>query len=209
MTILTRKEILEEGRTEGHNLAEFGARVRDYMEKAGLVIVQTSQISPDAYGGENGIWRMGLVDEGHEIFLTQDGHPTDISPPEPIWGTCTDIWANCLADRQTVIDILMASGLHETRDAAGELLDAYIEETCGANSIAMPNVDRLHVYAPTGYGVDGNFAAMFQADKIERREWQEDAYILSEKSLNVPKHLLEDEPLTRDQAHDIPCPEPG
>ena len=168
-------------------------RMRDYMEKAGLVIVQTSQMSPDAYGGENGIWRMGLVDNGHETFLTQDGHPTDIAAPEPLWSTCTDIWANCLADRKTVIDILMASGLHETRDAAGELLDVYIEETYGANSIAMPNVDRLHVYAPSGYGVDGKFTKEFQANEIERREWQEDVYILSEKPLTVPEHLLEAE----------------
>ena len=168
-------------------------RMRDYMEKAGLAIVQTSRIRPDAYGGENGIWRMGHVDDTHEIFLNQDGSPTDISPPEPLWNTCTDIWANCLADRQTVIDILMASGLHETRDAAGELLDAYIEETHGASSIAMPDVDWLHVYAPTGYGTDGKFTEEFQANEIERREWQEDAYILSGKPLTVPEHLLETE----------------
>ena len=168
-------------------------RMRDYIEKAGLAIVQVFEMSPEAYSDKNGIWRMGYINQEHETFLGQDGYPTDISPPEPLWETCTDIWANCLADRQIIVDILMASKLYGNRKTAGEILDAYIENTFGANSIAMPNTERLHIYAPTGYAVEEKFSQMFQADEIEQRDWQKDGYILSVNPLNVPEHLLETE----------------
>lgn len=167
------------------------ARARDYFERAGLAIVQVGNISPAAYGDTPGVWRMGHVDEDHETFWTEDGEPRDgVRPPQEAWRTCTDLWANTFADREVIVDILMASEKYPDRSDARAALEAYVEGY--GVSMADLGVDRLHLYVPTGYGVrKGDFSEVFRAEELEPAEWREDAYVLSAAPLTVDPELLE------------------
>jgi hypothetical protein len=167
------------------------ARARDYFEKAGLAIVQVGNTSPHAYADTPGVWRMGHVDEDHEAFWTEEGERRDgAQPPQEAWRTCTDLWANTFADREVILDILMASKRYPDRSDARAALDAYAEEY----GVSMVNlgVDHLHLYVPTGYGVrKGGFNDVFRAEELKVAEWREDAYVLSAAPLTVDPELLE------------------
>ncbi|MFX4300002.1 hypothetical protein [Pseudosulfitobacter pseudonitzschiae] len=168
-------------------------RARDYFEKAGIAIVQVGNTSPDAISETDGIWRMGYFDEDHDEFWTDDEKRSDVGQPDISWKTCTDLWANTFADRETVISVLMASEIYGDRSAAGAALDDYIEQSYGANCIDL-GVSTLHLYAPTGAGIHkGNFNTTFKASEIEQRDWIDDMYILSRETLTVDPELIEEE----------------
>lgn len=178
------------GGYEINSQAGLDARMRDYFEQAGIVIVQVGNSSPAAYPDRDGLWRMGRVDEDDERFWDEDGAPIGGGSPKPAWRTCTDLWANTFAAPERIVEVMMASGLHADRSAAEAALTRYCEETYGAEIVDL-GIDRLHVYAPTGYGVHADaFAAAFEAAEIERRDWQEDAYVLSAKPLSVSPDIL-------------------
>lgn len=191
--------------------AGLDARARDYFEKAGIAIVQVGNTSPTAMCETPGIWRMGFFDEDHDAFWTEEGaprEPEDGTPrPDTPWSTCTDLWANTFADRETVISVLQASGLYEDRAAAGAALDAYVASNRGSVAIDLSaelEDGVLHLYAPTGPGIHKeNFAEVFAAEETPARDWIEDMYVLSARPLSVDPEILEEEqwqapaPLTR------------
>lgn len=166
------------------------ARARAYFERAGLVIVQVGNTSPYAYADTPGVWRMGHVDEDHDAFWTEEGEPRpDMTAPEPVWRTCTDLWANSFADREVILDILMASEKYPERDDALRAFEAYAEEY-GVSVIEL-GVDRLCLYLPTGHGVHAeDFNETFRAAEISPADWREDAYVLSATPLTVDPDLL-------------------
>lgn len=165
-------------------------RMQDYYTKGGLAIVQVGNRSPYAFDDSPGVWRMGHIDEDH--FYNEDGDRNALDMPSAAWTTCTDLWANIFADRAVIVDILMASGEYENRETADAALLEYVEESYGA-SINKLDVDRLHVYAPTGHGFHtGSFQEQFRAEELEFGDWREDLYILSSVPLTVdPDVVLE------------------
>lgn len=166
------------------------ARARAYFERAGLVIVQVGNTSPAAYADTPGVWRMGHVDEDHDAFWTEEGEPRpNLTAPEPVWRTCTDLWANTFADREVILDILMASEKYPDRADALSAFDAYAQEY--GVSVTELGVDRIHLYVPTGHGVQAeDFSAVFRAAEITPADWREDAYVLSATPLTVEPDLL-------------------
>jgi len=165
-------------------------RMQDYFTKGGLAIVQVGNRSPYAYDDTKGVWRMGHIDENH--FYNEDGERNDLDMPLEAWTTCTDLWANVFADRSVMVDILMASGVYESREAADKALLEYVDESYGA-SINKIDADHLHVYAPTGHGFHtGSFVEKFRAEELEYGDWREDLYVLSAEPLTVdPEVVLE------------------
>ena len=165
-------------------------RMQDYFTKGGLAIVQVGNTSPTAYDDTAGVWRMGYVDEDH--FYGEDGNRNGEVMPGEAWTTCTDLWANIFADRAVIVDILMDSGEYESRETADAALLEYAEESYGA-SITKLDVDRLHVYAPTGHGLHtGSFNKKFRADELDYPKWRKDQYVLSAEPLTVdPDVVLE------------------
>jgi hypothetical protein len=166
------------------------ARSRDYFEKAGLAIVQVGNTSPHAYADTPGVWRMGHVDEDHDAFWTEEGEPRPgVTAPEPVWRTCTDLWANTFADQEVILDILMASDRYPDRAEALRAFEAYAEEY--GVSVTEIGADRLHLYVPTGHGVHAeDFNEVFRAAELDPAEWREDAYVLSVSPLTVDPDLL-------------------
>lgn len=167
-------------------------RAKDYFTRLGLVIVQVGNTSPWAYGEGTDIWRMGRVNEDHDLFWTKDGDPSGVERPEPAWVTCTDLWANVMADHERIVDILMASGRYAGRGEAGKAIADHCATTYGVSVIDL-GARVLHVYSQTGGGYcAGTFDSQFEAPEIERRDWQEDHYILSARPLSVHEAMLED-----------------
>lgn len=166
-------------------------RAHDYFTRLGLVIIQVGNTSPWAYAEGADIWRMGRVNEDHDLFWTKDGDPNGVARPEPAWVTCTDLWANVMADHERIVDILMASGRYGGRSQAGRAIADHCETTYGVSTVDI-GARVLHVYSQTGGGYGaGTFDSQFSAPEIERRDWQEDHYILSGRPLSVPDVLLE------------------
>jgi hypothetical protein len=171
-----------------NNATGLDERMQDYLTKGGLAIVQVGNSSPSAYDDTQGVWRMGHVDEDH--FYTEDGVRKDIEMPNEAWTTCTDLWANIFADRAVIIDILMASGEYESRETADVALLEYVEDSYGA-SINKLDVDRLHVYAPTGFGFHtGSFKKQFRAEELDYAKWRKDSYVLSVEPLTVDPDVV-------------------
>jgi hypothetical protein len=168
------------------------ARARDYFEKAGLVIVQVGNTSPAAFDDTPGVWRMGHVDEDDEIFWTEEGERRDdVAMPEEAWKTSTGLWANTFADREVVVDILMASGAYPARDDALQALVEYSKEY--GVSMTDLGVDRLHVYMPTGNGtLMDDFEDVFRAAELDYPDWRNDAYVLSAAPLTVDPDIIDE-----------------
>lgn len=178
---------------EINNSSGMDARARDYFEKAGLGIVQVGNSSPSCSSGGDGIWRMGQVDEDHDAFYEKGDDGKVADRPDTLWTTCTDLWANTFADKGTILTILEASGQYASRDEADAALSHYFEEYgSGAGAYDM-GVTHLHLYVPTGPGIHkANFHDVFKADELDRHEWVEDYYVISDKPLSVDPDLLEE-----------------
>lgn len=166
--------------------------IQAHYEKAGLIYVPVGNSSPYAFTDDEGLIRMGSVDEDHDDFWLPSGESTGLPIPKEAWTTCTDLWANTLADKEVIIDVMMVSGLHASRSDAESALDAYIDETYGANEVEM-DVGTHHLYVPTGDGNrKGNFLDVFQADGVDQRDWQLDEYIISNSVLDVDPDVVDD-----------------
>lgn len=125
-------------------------------------------------------------------FWTEEGEKIGDGAPEPVWRTCTDLWANTFAAPERIVDVMMASGLYEARTEAEAVLETYCAQTHGAGIFDL-GTEELHVYAPTGYGVHrDNFDTVFAAPEIPRLAWQENVYVLSTRPLGVDAELLLD-----------------
>ncbi len=185
-------------------------RARDYFEKAGICIIQVGNSSPTCTSDTPGIFRVGHFDEDYDIFWTNEGVRTDAPLPNHVFSTSTDLWANTFADRETVICVLEASGIYETREAAAEALHDYCAEKGFKNMVDL-GVDRLHLYAPTGAGISRrNFDKVFIAGEVPKVPYLEDRYILSTDPLSVPSDLLEEtEWSAPDQPQETPTHSPG
>ena len=161
-------------------------RAEAYLKMAGLMIVQVGNTSPRAYADGEGVYRMGWVHEDYEELWRGDD---EYIGPHPVWSTCTDLWANIFADREIFIDILMASGMYETRrDAAG-----HVDFHCVYGNAELVEMEPgpLHVYMPTGYAVHAEtFNDKFRAAELENPEWRQDYYVISRKPLTVDPELL-------------------
>ncbi|MCE6959586.1 hypothetical protein LAZ40_11015 [Cereibacter sphaeroides] len=170
-------------------------RAQAYFERLGLAIVQVGNTSPSAYADTPGVWRMGHVDEDHEDFRVKKKRGArrfNLDLPKPAWETCTDHWANIFADREVILDILMASGLYADRVAAGTALEDYSKE-CWTTAIVDLGVDRLHLYLPTGAADrDGSFEKDFRVAELAYPDWRNDAYVLSAKPLTVDPAIMEE-----------------
>jgi len=177
---------------EINNSVGLDERMQDYFVKAGLVIVQVGNSSPHAYTDTSGVWRMGYVDDDNERFYDENGERTEVELPSEGWSTCTDLWANVFADRSVIVDILMASGVYESRLVADAALLEHVDDAYGT-TINKLDVDRLHIYAPTGFGcLTGSFIKDFRAQELEYSDWREDKYVLSAQPLTVdPEFILE------------------
>ncbi|MBO9432531.1 hypothetical protein [Sulfitobacter sp. R18_1] len=89
------------------------------------------------------------------------------------------------------LDILMASDQYETREAADAVKVAFADETYGTHIIDL-RVEKLHIYAPTGYGVHhADFASTMRTQELDYPEWREDYYVLSKEPLTFQEDLLD------------------
>lgn len=166
-------------------------RQRAYLEKAGIVIVQVGNSSPAAYEDTPGVFRMGQVYEDDDRFWDEDGNRTEVALPEETFRTCTDLWANTLADRARVVDVLMFSGRYEEREDAEKALTDYIEDAYGAHSVKI-DAQELHLYLPTGaaHRSEG-FENTFRVAGLEYGDWRHDQYLISTRPLEVDPALIE------------------
>jgi hypothetical protein len=161
------------------------------FQDLGLLYISTTDQSPAAFV-EGDIIRMGFFDEEHEAFWNDDADETrtDLSMPVASWSTCTDIWSNEFADIEVIVDIMMASGEYDTRDAAQTSLETYISQKYGAHIIDIGPGD-LHIYMPTG--AHEVLPDVFGAAEVEKADWRTDTYILSRTPLTVDPDIV-DEP---------------
>lgn len=190
------REALEElaGEEEGgyniNNADGMNKRAHDYLTKAGIAIVQVSNTSPSAYH-DNGTWIMGHVDE--DEYYDENGEPIGNGPPEPVWDTCTDLWANTFASPEAIVNVLMHSDHYQNEDDAMNALVKYCEETWGANIVDL-GCNTLHVYAPTGFIETKHQDIEIGADIIDDKfRMHSVKYLLSDHVLPVNENLLSDE----------------
>jgi hypothetical protein len=187
-------ETLFEDYHEMGNAEGMDQMVEDYFAKAGLVRIFTTR-SPSAYREDDGLWRVGHVDEDSDHFYDGDERNDEIMP-EPEWQVETGVWANIIADPETIKDIVFASGEYQTREDAAAAFDAFVEEHGDASPVVDIDAEELHVYMPTGYGLReaGGFIDKFRAEGIDVPEWREDSYMLSTRPLTVDPELIIDRP---------------
>jgi hypothetical protein len=120
-------------------------RTRDHYERLGLMRIHTGNCVPNLIKDGEAI-RVGYFDEDHEAFWTEDGERCEVAMPEMAGRVCCDLWDVTFADREILIDILMAgaaaieanggigdrdrevTGYPTSRERAGEMLDAYVKE---------------------------------------------------------------------------------
>lgn len=120
-------------------------RTRDHYERLGLMRIHTGNCVPNLIKDGEAI-RVGYFDEDHEAFWTEDGERSEVAMPEMAGRVCCDLWDVTFADREILIDILMAgaaaieanggigdrerevTGYPTSREEAGKMLDAYVKE---------------------------------------------------------------------------------
>lgn len=166
-------------------------RAHDYLTKAGIAIVQVGNSSPRAFH-HNGVWAMGHVDE--DSYYDDDGEPIGDGEPEPVWETCTDLWANTFASPEAIVKVLMTSGGYETEEEAEEALTKYCNERWGANIVDL-GVNTIHVYAPTGYQ-ENKYSHINHIDFsniLSQHEMCELQYLISVHELDIDPNLISDE----------------
>lgn len=167
-------------------------RAQAYYEQTGLVIVQVGNTSPNAYADGEGVWRMGQIFED-DLYDDDGKRKTNSEDLEPLWETCTDLWANVFGSPEAVIKVLMASGEYDNESDAENALASYCDEAYGANIIDL-RVNKIHVYAPTGYAENTQDEIVGVGKGIlSDDDFREDKYVLSAKELPIEAGLLSDE----------------
>lgn len=172
---------VENGRYDLNFSAGLNERAKDYLTKTGVAIVHVGNSSPRAFH-HNGVWAMGHVDE--DSYYDEDGEPIGDGEPEPVWNTCTDLWANTFASPEAIVKVLMTSGEYETEEEAEEALTQYCNDRWGANIVDL-GVNKIHVYAPTGY----------QENKYDDIDHIDFSNILSQHEMCGLKYLISDHEL--------------
>jgi len=171
--------------------------VEAYFAKAGMVRVFTTT-SPSAYEDGDGIWRVGFVDEENDRFYNDDTRNddtrNDVEMPKKAWQAETTVWANILVDPETLSKIVFSSGQYQSIEDAAAACTEFQQE--GGRPLVDIGADELHVYMPTGYGLQGDnrFNETFKAVEIRAADWREDTYIISSTELTVDPDLILDRP---------------
>lgn len=194
-------------------------RTRDHYERLGLMRIHTTNCVPQVIR-EEGLLRVGHLDEDHEdlwIVKEDGGFEANTSAmPEVAGRVCCDLWDVTFADREILIDIIVAGGkvieanggigdrdrpvpdYVTDRDAAGALLDAYVTE----NDVAVVDFEpgqTLHVYMATGHRLE-KFPEKFKSPDVQMHEWFEDMFIIADHELPVDPALLDEERWVRPDA---------
>lgn len=187
-------------------------RTRDHYERLGLMRIHTGNCVPQVIR-EGGLLRIGHLDEDHEDLWIEkeDGSVTEntAAMPEVAGRVCCDLWDVTFADREILIDIIVAGGkiieanggigdrnrpvsdFVTDRVAAGTMLDAYVSEHDVATLKFEPG-QTLHVYMATGHRLAA-FPEVFESPDVAKHEWFEDMFVISDRKLTVDPTLLEED----------------
>lgn len=179
-------------------------RTQDHFERLGLMRIHATNCVPSVMRDGEAL-RVGHFDEDHEDFWAEnpddpdDVIPSGLQPPEIVGRVCCDLWDVTFADREVLIDILMAgsaaidanggigvrgdevTGAPRDRDEAGAMLDLYAHQ----NDVAVVTFEPgtvLHCYMATGHGTM-EFGEEFESADLERKEWLKDMFVLSARPL--------------------------
>lgn len=182
---------VENGRYDLNFSAGLNERAKDYLTKTGVAIVHVGNSSPRAFH-HNGVWAMGHVDE--DSYYDDDGEPIGDGEPEPVWNTCTDLWANTFASPEAIVKVLMTSGEYETEEEAEEALTQYCNDRWGANIVDL-GVNKIHVYAPTGYQENkyDDINHIDFSNILSQHEMCGLQYLISVHELDIDPNLISDE----------------
>ena len=188
-------------------------RTQDHYERLGLLRVHTTNCYPRV-SRDGDLIRVGHFDEDHEDLWVEDPDAKygqrflEEKVPEEIGRVCCDLWDVTFADREILADILVAGGEaiaanggtddrgYEVKGAplsraeAFVLLDAYEKE----HDVVRLDVDpdaSVHLYMVTGNRIDA-FHDHFRSPDVERHEWLQDMFVLSNGPIEVPPELLEE-----------------
>lgn len=169
-------------------------RTRDHYERLGLMRIHTGNCVPNLIKDGEAI-RVGYFDEDHEAFWTEDGDRSEVAMPEMAGRVCCDLWDVTFADRDILIDILMAgaaaieanggigdrerevTGYPTSREEAGQMLDAYAEDSYVPRLEFEPGTV-LQVTMATGHG-SMDFHNKFRSADLSDWPAMEDMFILS------------------------------
>jgi len=181
-------------------------RTQDHYERLGLMRIHTTNCVPQVTR-DGIVYRIGWIDEDHEdLWDINPDDPSDYSKKDGAWPdvigqVCCDLWDVTFADREILIDILVAGGQRiaenggigdrdepvqgapTTREEAGTLLDEYAKN----NSVAVIETEpgsELNVYMATGHG-STRFFKHFGSPDLVTPPWSEDMFLISTKELSV------------------------
>lgn len=172
-------------------------RTRDHYERLGLMRIHTTNCAPSLVRDGDAV-RVGRLDDGK----------IDGTKPEVAGRVCCDLWDVTFADREILIDILVAggkevaanggldadgsptSGYATDRETAAALLDTYVEEHAVARLDYGPG-STLQVYMATGRGSE-DFHEGFRSADLSDWPFMEDMFVLSTRQIDVDPKLLEE-----------------
>lgn len=182
------------------------SRTRDHFERLGLMRIHTTNCMPDLVKDGEAI-RVGFLDEDHDCFWTDDCERKDIPMPESLGNICCDLWDATFADREILIDILVAggeklaanggkddrdreiTGYATTRDEAAALLDAY-DGNGHVRRIPFEPGATLHVYMATGHGSQ-DFGEKFSSPDLSDWDYMDEMFIISTRPLNIDPEIAD------------------
>ena len=176
---------------EVDKIDETDLQARHYYERMGIVTIQVSN-GPDGFLDEPGVLRFGRIDEDHEDLWKKKNGDFKYVGPKAAVKIDGRVWCRVMADVETVVDALMASGLYDDRQEAMTALEDHNEKS---DEIAIVEIGatEAHLYMPTGYGAKKhNFREVFRAAEIAYPDWRKDEFVLSVHPLTVDPEILED-----------------
>lgn len=182
-------------------------RTRDHFERLGLMRIHTTNCVPSLVKDGDAI-RVGWLDEDHDSFWTDEGKRTDVEMPESLGNICCDLWDATFADREILIDILVAggeklaanagigergreiAGYATSRDEAAALLEAYVAEHGYVRKLEFEPGTTLHVYMAAGHGAQ-QFGETFRSPDLSDWEFMDELFIISTKELEIDPAIAE------------------
>lgn len=180
-------------------------RTRDHFERLGLMRIHTTNCMPNLVRDGDAI-RVGWLDEDHDSLWTEDGTRTEVELPETLGNICCDLWDATFADREILIDILVAggeklaandgkddcdrvvAGYATSRDEAAALLDAYAAEERHVRRLDFEPGTALHVYMATGHGAQA-FGEKFRSADLSEWDFMDELFIISTKELEIDPEI--------------------
>lgn len=182
-------------------------RTRDHFERLGLMRIHTTNCVPNLVRDGAAI-RVGWIDEDHDSLWTEDGARTDVELPETLGNICCDLWDATFADREILIDILVAGGARlaanegkddrdravtgfaTSREKAAALLDAYVAEERHVRRLDFEPGATLHVYMATGHGAQ-SFGEKFCSPDLSDWKFMDELFVLSTDRLALDQAIAE------------------